>query len=202
MLRRAAVLAVVLAACALATEAQTPPSLIVQRAGPNGEIDSLDQAKEIRIVFSEPMVALGRIPQPVEVSFVRIEPAIRGAFRWSGTTILIFTPDPRQPLPYATPYQVTVDHDRESRERAAARCPVRRCVPDSPDRMASARLLAASVLLASRIGGWLADDVAGRVPNVGRRQRIARAGPWDGCGSGFFSTRGSPGCRRRVDARA
>ena len=109
MLRRAAVLAVVLAACALATEAQTPPSLIVQRAGPNGEIDSLDQAKEIRIVFSEPMVALGRIPQPVEVPFVRIEPAIRGAFRWSGTTILIFTPDPRQPLPYATPYQVTVD---------------------------------------------------------------------------------------------
>ena len=109
MLRRAAVLAVVLAACVLATEAQTPPSLIVQRAGPNGEIDSLDQANEIRIVFSEPMVALGRIPQPVQAPFVRIEPAIRGTFRWSGTTILIFTPDPRQPLPYATPYQVTVD---------------------------------------------------------------------------------------------
>ena len=104
MLRRAAVLAVVLAACVLATEAQTPPSLIVQRAGPNGEIDSLDQADEIRIVFSEPMVALGRIPQPVQAPFVRIEPAIRGTFRWSGTTILIFTPDPRQPLPYATPF--------------------------------------------------------------------------------------------------
>jgi hypothetical protein len=40
---------------------------------------------------------------------VRIDPAIRGTFRWSGTTILIFTPDPRQPLPYATPYQVTID---------------------------------------------------------------------------------------------
>src|SRR5688572_32738372 len=117
MLRRAAVLAVVLAACALATEAQTPPSLIVQRAGPNAEIDSLDQAKEIRIVFSEPMVALGRIPQPVEVPFVRIEPAMRARF--------------------AGP-------------------------------MASARLLAASVLVASRIGGWFAHDVAGRVPNVGR----------------------------------
>jgi alpha-2-macroglobulin len=109
MLRRAAVLAVVLATCAFATEAQTPPSLIVQRAGPDGELTTLDQANEIRVVFSEPMVTLGRIPQPVTAPFVRIEPAIRGTFRWSGTTILIFTPDPRQPLPYATTYQVTVD---------------------------------------------------------------------------------------------
>ena len=109
MLRRAAVLAVVLATCAFATEAQTPPSLIVQRAGPDGELATLDQANEIRVVFSEPMVTLGRIPQPATAPFVRIEPAIRGTFRWSGTTILIFTPDPRQPLPYATTYRVTVD---------------------------------------------------------------------------------------------
>ncbi|HZJ30341.1 MAG TPA: MG2 domain-containing protein [Vicinamibacterales bacterium] len=109
MLRRAAVLAVVLATCAFATEAQTPPSLIVQRAGPDGELAELNQANEIRVVFSEPMVSLGRIPQPVTAPFVRIEPAIRGTFRWSGTTILIFTPDPRQPLPYATQYRVTVD---------------------------------------------------------------------------------------------
>ena len=109
MRRRAAALAVVLVTCVLVTDAQTPPSLIVQRAGPNGELAELDQANEIRIVFSEPMVTLGRIPQPVTAPFVRIEPAIRGTFRWSGTTILIFTPDPRQPLPYATPYQVTVE---------------------------------------------------------------------------------------------
>ena len=109
MLRRAAVLAVVLVTCAFATEAQTPPSLIVQRSGPDGELATLDQANEIRVVFSEPMVSLGRIPQPVTAPFVRIQPAIRGTFRWSGTTILIFTPDPRQPLPYATQYQVTVD---------------------------------------------------------------------------------------------
>ncbi len=109
MLRRAAVLAVVLATCAFATEAQTPPSLIVQRAGPDGELADLNQANEIRVVFSEPMVTLGRIPQPVTAPFIRIEPAIRGAFRWSGTTILIFTPDQRQPLPFATTYQVTVD---------------------------------------------------------------------------------------------
>ena len=36
-------------------------------------------------------------------------PAVPGTFRWSGTTILIFTPDPKRPLPYATRYQVTID---------------------------------------------------------------------------------------------
>ncbi len=34
-------------------------------AGPTGEVASLAEANEIRIVFSEPMVALGRIPSAV-----------------------------------------------------------------------------------------------------------------------------------------
>ena len=93
----------------LATSAQAPPTLTVLRAGPTGELSELDQANEIRIVFSEPMVALGRIPPRVEAPFVRIEPALKGTLRWSGTTILIFTPDPGQPLPYATTYRVSVD---------------------------------------------------------------------------------------------
>jgi hypothetical protein len=60
------------------------PSLTVLRAGPTGELSSLEQANEIRMVFSEPMVALERIPSLLEVPFVRIEPAIVGTFRWSG----------------------------------------------------------------------------------------------------------------------
>jgi uncharacterized protein YfaS (alpha-2-macroglobulin family) len=88
--------------------AQEAPLTIVN-SGPQGRLDRLAQANEIRIVFSEPMVALGRIPAKVDPPFVRISPAISGAFRWSGTTILIFTPDPKQPLPYATSYEVTVD---------------------------------------------------------------------------------------------
>ena len=32
-----------------------------------------------------------------------------GTFRWSGTTILIYTPDPKRKLPFATRYSVTVD---------------------------------------------------------------------------------------------
>jgi alpha-2-macroglobulin len=90
-------------------EAQSPPALTVVNSGPRGEVASLEEANEIRIVFSEPMVALGRIPATVTAPFVRISPAIPGAFRWSGTTILIFTPDPKRPLPLATTYEVTVD---------------------------------------------------------------------------------------------
>ena len=35
-----------------------------REAGPTGEIASLALANEIRMLFSEPMVALGRIPEP------------------------------------------------------------------------------------------------------------------------------------------
>ena len=83
--------------------------LRVVSSGPSGEINQLQDANEIRLVFSEPMVALGRIPSNPEIPWVRIQPAIRGAFRWSGTTILIFSPDPAAPLPFATRYTVTVD---------------------------------------------------------------------------------------------
>ena len=93
--------------------AQTPAgagrSLSVVSAGPTGEVASLAEANEIRIVFSEPMVSLGRIPSVIRPPYVTITPAIPGAFRWSGTTILIFTPDAKTPLPYATRYDVTVD---------------------------------------------------------------------------------------------
>ena len=100
-----------LVAPALAS-AQTPAAartLTVVSASPSGEVASLAEANEIRIVFSEPMVTLGKIPAVVRAPFVRITPAIAGAFRWSGTTILIFTPDAKQPLPYATRYDVTVE---------------------------------------------------------------------------------------------
>ena len=83
--------------------------LTVVSAGPTGEVASLAEANEIRIVFSEPMVALGRIPAVVQPPYVTISPAIPGAFRWSGTTILIFTPDAKTPLPFATRYDVTID---------------------------------------------------------------------------------------------
>ncbi|MCA1648988.1 MAG: Ig-like domain-containing protein [Acidobacteria bacterium] len=103
--------------CAFATSAfpgEPQPAaragaLTVVSAGPTGETASLAEANEIRVVFSEPMVTLGRIPTPVRAEFFRVAPAVAGTFRWSGATMLIFTPDPKRPLPYATRYEVTVD---------------------------------------------------------------------------------------------
>jgi uncharacterized protein YfaS (alpha-2-macroglobulin family) len=82
--------------------------LTIVRTSPQGEVASLAEANEIRVVFSEPMVPLGRIPADVRPAFFKISPAAPGTFRWSGTTLLIFTPDPKRPLPYSTRYQVTI----------------------------------------------------------------------------------------------
>jgi uncharacterized protein YfaS (alpha-2-macroglobulin family) len=79
----------------------------VLQSGPRGEVANLYEASEIRMVFSEPMVALGRIPEKVAAPFVKIQPAVEGSFRWSDTKTLIFTP--AKPLPYATKYTVNVD---------------------------------------------------------------------------------------------
>src|SRR6187401_2046470 len=96
---------------ASAAEAQTPPApraaLRVVSAGPTGEIRTGEEGNEIRVVFSEPMVALGRVPARLKPSFFSITPAVAGTYRWSGTTILILTPAKR--LPRATKYDVTID---------------------------------------------------------------------------------------------
>ena len=83
-------------------------NLLVVSAGPTGEVANLAEANEIRIVFSEPMVTLGRIPSSVRPPYVTITPAIAGAFRWSGTNILIVTPEGKTTLPFATRYDVTI----------------------------------------------------------------------------------------------
>ncbi|HXE79584.1 MAG TPA: MG2 domain-containing protein [Vicinamibacterales bacterium] len=102
-------LLIVLAMAAAPRGAAAQEALEVVSAGPNGEIGSLAEANEIRVVFSEPMVELGRIPTPVRAPFFRITPAVKGTFRWSGTTILIFTPDRMNSLPFATRYEVAID---------------------------------------------------------------------------------------------
>lgn len=90
-----------------ATPLRTP--LRVVSAGPTGEIRAGEEGNEIRVVFSEPMVALGRVPPRLKPAFFHITPAITGTYRWSGTTILILTPAKR--LPLASRYDVTIDAD-------------------------------------------------------------------------------------------
>jgi alpha-2-macroglobulin len=87
-------------------------TLRVTSVGPVGETATLAEANEIRVVFSEPMVVLGKIPQPLTAPFFKIEPAVKGTFRWSGTTTLIFTPE--KSLPYGTEYTVTIDKSAKS----------------------------------------------------------------------------------------
>jgi alpha-2-macroglobulin len=88
--------------------AQNRP-LTVLDAGPTGEITQRSDASEIRVIFSEPMIALGRTPANPQIPWVSITPRMAGQFRWSGTSILLFTPDPAAPLPDATTYTVTID---------------------------------------------------------------------------------------------
>ncbi len=88
--------------------ARAQETLSVASAQPTGELASLEQAAEIRVRFSEPMVPIGRLPDQVTAPFVAIRPAIAGTFRWAGPTLLVFTPDPKQPLPTATRYDVTI----------------------------------------------------------------------------------------------
>ncbi len=104
---------VVLALLSLAVAAHAQ-KLTILKAGPVGEVSNIAEANEIRVVFSEPMVAVGKIPPNLTIPWFHISPAVKGAFRWSGTTTLIFTPDEKAPLPFATKYDVAIDADAKS----------------------------------------------------------------------------------------
>ena len=99
---------VVLLSVSSVAAAQPPRApLRVVSAGPTGEIRAGEEGNEIRVVFSEPMVALAQAPPRLRPAFFHISPALTGTYRWSGTTILILTPAKR--LPLATKYDVTID---------------------------------------------------------------------------------------------
>src|SRR5437899_97121 len=99
----------VLAVLIFAPFAHAAVNLTINKAGPVGEIAQLSEANEVRVVFSEPMVAVGKIPKIVEVPWFHVAPDVKGTFRWAGTTTLVFTHDPKKPLPFATKFDVTVD---------------------------------------------------------------------------------------------
>jgi len=107
-MRRLGLIATLLFITTLFSSAQNTPLTVIE-ASPRGEVNQRSDANEIRLIFSEPMIALGRAPANPQIPWVTITPRIAGQFRWSGTTILLFTPDPAAPLPDATTYTVTVD---------------------------------------------------------------------------------------------
>jgi alpha-2-macroglobulin len=107
-------LLVALLVCVAAVAARAAQNLTILQAGPVGEVAQLAEANEIRVVFSEPMVVVGKIPKDVTPPWFHVTPAIKGTFRWSGTTTLIFARDLQTPLPYATKYDVTIDASAKS----------------------------------------------------------------------------------------
>ena len=50
--------------------------LTILNSGPTGEINQLQDANEIRVIFSEPMVPLGRVPSNPTPPWIHITPAI------------------------------------------------------------------------------------------------------------------------------
>jgi uncharacterized protein YfaS (alpha-2-macroglobulin family) len=105
---------IVLLAILVSVSARAADRLTILKAGPVGEVASLAEANEVRVVFSEPMVVLGKIPKDLRVPWFHVAPELKGTFRWSGTTTLIFTPDPKTPLPFATRYEVAIDAEAKS----------------------------------------------------------------------------------------
>ena len=94
----------------LATAAHAAPTLRIVSAGPVGEVATIQEANEVRVVFSEPMVVVGKATQAAP-PFFRISPPVRGSFRWSGTNTLIFTPER---MPYAARFEVSIDQKAAS----------------------------------------------------------------------------------------
>ncbi|MFN3427329.1 MAG: alpha-2-macroglobulin family protein [Candidatus Thermochlorobacter sp.] len=96
---------------ALTTEEKPlPPSsdaLTVLSATPIGELQSYLQVQTIAVVFSESMVEVSDETQnDVPNGPFKIEPALKGTYRWLGARTIIFTPS--DSLPLATTFKVSV----------------------------------------------------------------------------------------------
>ena len=65
------VAAAVVSASAQPAQGERPPLRVVS-AAPGGELATLAEANEIRVVFSEPMIALGSVPARVTAPFFSV----------------------------------------------------------------------------------------------------------------------------------
>jgi alpha-2-macroglobulin len=81
----------------LASGLFSAPVQVIQRM-PMGEVASLDSAREIVAVFSQPMVALSGNEDMAALCPIRVSPALAGRCRWRGTSTLVLelseTPKP------------------------------------------------------------------------------------------------------------
>lgn len=80
-------------------------ALSVLECGPQGEVSDRAEARTIHVTFDRKMVPM-ELPGEAVVGLFRIEPAVRGKFRWTGTQTLTFVADTA--LPLSTEYDVIV----------------------------------------------------------------------------------------------
>jgi uncharacterized protein YfaS (alpha-2-macroglobulin family) len=113
---------VVLVLAALPAASQQP-ALRILSVGPTGDLADLADADELRIVFSDPMIAIGSVPSGAPPAWIHITPQPAGSFYWTGTKTLQFSPASESPLPYATRYVVRVDAGATSLDGRALGAP-------------------------------------------------------------------------------
>lgn len=84
--------------------AQHPLSVL--SVTPTGHLSAVSQGAMVTVTFSEPVVPLSSVGQDTERPVFSIAPAVKGKFRWMGTSTAAFIAD--APLPHATAFTVTV----------------------------------------------------------------------------------------------
>ncbi len=89
-----------------------PRPLEIVVGSPRGPTHTIDQVQTIFATFNQPMVPLKEVPQDEDSGPLNIEPAVRGKYRWMGTTTITFTP--RDTLPKATRFSVRIPASTKS----------------------------------------------------------------------------------------
>ncbi len=85
---------------------KTVEELKIISAAPQGDLDNINAAKAITITFNRPVIALSGVEKDVQEGPLKIEPGVKGTYRWMGTSTLTFMPDAG--LEFATRYVVRV----------------------------------------------------------------------------------------------
>ena len=105
----AAIAVMAILSCAAYSDAQqvtSNPELKVLSATPRGSTITRDQSHTIAIMFNKPMVALKAVPEDESSGPLVVEPAVKGKYRWLGTSTLTFVPT--DTLPFSTVFRARV----------------------------------------------------------------------------------------------
>lgn len=92
---------------ALPVPSNKDEKLAVISSLPSGRVSSEESCRAVSVTFSKSMVPLSPSSEEFDgSSYLSIEPAVKGKFRWKGTSTLVFIPD--SPLAAGTRYKASV----------------------------------------------------------------------------------------------